>query len=280
MSENACPDTDFDTLMVSTDGSECNEGAVREAISLARSCGSRLLAISVLEANDEFMALAPDRMEREEINVHDCLEAVKREAAQAGIYCELISHTGEQAYHFIVDEAARRGASMIIMGRRGHTGVKKLVMGSVTARVIGHAPCKVLVVPRAARFTCRNILVATDGSADSGAAAIEAVNLAKRCEGKITAVSVYSSEREALVAEDNVRRVGELAAGEDIDIETLVEKGSPATAITDLAAQIEADLIVVGSHGRTGLKRLLMGSVTEGVIGHTECSVLVARQGV
>jgi nucleotide-binding universal stress UspA family protein len=280
MAENACPVTDFDTLMVSTDGSECNEGAVREAINLARGCGSRLLAISVVEANDEFIALAPERMEREEIKVHDCLEAVKDKAAEAGIYCELISHTGEQAYHFIVNEAAKRGVSMIIMGRRGHTGVKKMVMGSVTARVIGHAPCKVLVVPRAAHFTCRNILVATDGSNDSEAAAIEAINLAKRCEGKLTVVSVYSSEGDKQVAGENVAKIGELAAGEGIEAGTLLEKGSPATAITEVAARIQADLIVAGSHGRTGLKRLLMGSVTEGIIGHTECSVLVARQGV
>ena len=60
---------------------------------------------------------------------------------------------------------------MIVMGRRGRTGLKRLMMGSETAKTIGHAPCNVLVVPRAAKLEFKNILIATDGSKYSAAAA-------------------------------------------------------------------------------------------------------------
>lgn len=280
MAENVCPITDFDTLLVSTDGSDRNEGAIREAINLAKGCGSKLYAITVVEANEEFVALAPERVEKLEKEARGVLDRIKEQGAKAGVDVEAIVHEGEHPYKFILDEAVSKKASMIIMGRRGRTGLKKLIMGSVTARVIGHSPCKVLVVPKDAHFECRNILVATDGSEDSEAAAIEAINLTKRCEGTFTVMSVYSSESGKGVAEENVQKVVELAASQDVTAETLILEGSPATSITDTARQLNADLIVVGSHGRTGLERLLMGSVTEDVIGRTECSVLVARRGV
>lgn len=280
MAEKVCPMTDFDTLLLAMDGSERNEGAIREAINLARGCASKLYALSVVDVNEEYMALAPEKVDELEQQARDSLDAIKAQAERADVDCEELVHVGLKPYEAIVDEADRNDADMIIMGRRGHTGVRKLVMGSVTARVIGHTSRKVLVVPRDAVFECRNILVATDGSADSEAAAIEAINLAKRCKGALTTVSVHSSGSDRQIAEENTAKVKELAASQDLEVSSLVVQGSPAEAITKSAADIGADLIVVGSHGRTGLSRLLMGSVTEGIIGHSDCSVLVAHAGV
>ena len=280
MAENACPLTEFDTLLLATDASERNEGAVREAISLAKGCSSKLYALAVVEANEEYMALAPERVEELENKAREALDAIKAEADKAGVECEQVIHVGMKPYESIIETAEKKGVDVIIMGRRGHTGVKKLVMGSVTARVIGHTPRKVLVVPRDSRFECRRILVATDGSEDSEAAAVEAINLAKKCEGTLTVLSIHSSDSDKQVAEANTARVLELAGSQDVEADSLTVKGSPAEAITDTAERIDAGLIVVGSHGRTGLSRLLMGSVTEGIIGHTDRSVLVAHAGV
>ena len=88
---------------------------------------------------------------------------------------------------------------MIIMGRRGRTGLKRLMMGSVTARVIGHAPCNVVVVPRAAKLEFRNVVVATDGSKYSDAAASEAISIAKLCGANLIVISVVPSEEAAIV---------------------------------------------------------------------------------
>jgi len=85
-------------------------------------------------------------------------------------------------------------------------------------------------------------------------------------------------DEEIILAKDNVKKIMELAEKEGIKTEGLTVKGEPYEAIIKTAKQKQVDLIVVGSHGRTGIERLLMGSVTERVIGHSESAVLVVRK--
>jgi nucleotide-binding universal stress UspA family protein len=166
---------------------------------------------------------------------------------------------------------------MIIMGTHGKTEMKRLMMGSVTALVIGHAPCNVLVLPLNAKLECKNVLIATDGSKFSEAAASEALGIAKRCGSSLIVISVASSDAEIASANGNVKKVSEAAEKEGIKTASVVTTGKPYEAIIETSKQKKADLIVVGSHGRTGLARLLMGSVTERVIGHAEAAVLVVK---
>jgi nucleotide-binding universal stress UspA family protein len=137
----------FETLLLATDGSESAEAAIQEAINIAEVCSSRLFVISVVEVNPEYEALAPQVVEKAEKETREHLDSIRARAEKTGIVCEVIAHQGEEPFRFIVDEAKERKADMIVMGSHGRTGLKRLMMGSVTARVIGHAPCKVLVVP-------------------------------------------------------------------------------------------------------------------------------------
>lgn len=184
---------------------------------------------------------------------------------------------GEEPYQEIVDVAAGNQVNMIIMGRHGRTGLLKLMMGSVTARVVGHAPCNVLIIPPDAKLVCKNILVATDGSRFSDAAAREAICIAKQCKSPLIAISVASSDIEIASAKENVKKLLDVAAKEDVKAEGLTCTGKPYEVIVETARQKLVDLIVLGSHGRTGIERLLMGSVTERVIGHSETAVLVVE---
>ncbi len=277
MNAQLCPTAGLEKLLLSTDGSEFSEGAIREAINLAKTCSSRLFAVSVVEVNPEFEALAPQLVEKVEKETRQHLESVKSRAAGEGVECEIIAHQGEEPYKYIVEEAAKNRVDMIIMGRRGRSGLKRLMLGSVAAKVIGHAPCNVLIAPRAARVVCKNILIATDGSRYSDAASMQSIGIAKRLGSSLFAVSVAHSDAELQETRDNVNRVKELAGREGIKVETLTPTGRPYEAIVDAARQMNADLIVVGSHGRTGIERLLMGSVTERVIGHADCAVLVVK---
>ena len=291
-----CPTAKIEKLLLPTDCSEFSEGAIREAVNLAKTCSSKLFVVSVIETNPEYESIAPQLIEKAEKETRQHLESVKNRAAKEGVDCEIIARQGEDPYKYIVDEAAKHQVSMIIMGRRGRKGLKRLMMGSVTAKVIGHSPCNVLVVPRAARLEFRKILVATDGSKYSNAAASEAVAIAKRCGATLIAASVvpYESisplgivhsemqwelvtEESRKAAENNIKNVKEIAEKEDVKIEELILEGRPYEAIINAAKEKRVDLIVVGSHGRTGLDRLLMGSVTERVIGHADCAVLVVK---
>jgi len=85
-------------------------------------------------------------------------------------------------------------------------------------------------------------------------------------------------QRQAQEAEQLTRQASERIVASGLSVETEVREGDPRTAIVDAADEWQADLIIIGSHGRTGLKRLLMGSVAQAVVAHAHCSVEVVRQ--
>jgi nucleotide-binding universal stress UspA family protein len=272
-----CPTARLERLLLSTDGSEFSEDAVREAIGLAKTCGSKLYVVSVVEVNPEFEAFAPGLVEKVEKKRRQYLESVKERASKEGADCEIIVHEGEESYQYVVDEAAKKQVEMIIMGRHGRTGLKRVMMGSVTAKVIGHSPCKVLVVPKTSTITYKKLLIATDGSKYSEAASREAISIAKRTGGDLIVLSVAKKDENLPVAKESVDIIRNVAEREGIKVEPLTLKGEPYEVIIGTAEQKKADMIVVGSHGRTGLERLFMGSVTERVIGHASCAVMVVK---
>ena len=139
------PIAKLEKLLLSTDGSEFSEGAVREAVKLAKICSSKLFVLSVIETNPEFEVLAPQIVEKEEEQTRDRLEQIKSMAAKEGVECEIIARHTESPFQAIIEEAEKNQVDMIIMGRRGRTGIRRLLMGSVTAKVIGsfslQCPC-------------------------------------------------------------------------------------------------------------------------------------------
>jgi nucleotide-binding universal stress UspA family protein len=84
--------------------------------------------------------------------------------------------------------------------------------------------------------------------------------------------------RQATEADGLTRQARERLAASGLSVETAVREGDARTTIIDLADEWQADLIVVGSHGRTGLKRLFLGSVAQSVVAHAHCSVEVVRR--
>lgn len=291
-----CPSAGVERILLSTDGSEFSEGAIREAIRLAKKCSSSLSVLSVLDVNAEFDAMAPQIIEKREKDAREHLEAVQARVRKEGLDCTTSVARGEDAYKEIVNQADRNKSTMIVMGRRGRTGLSRLMIGSVTARVIGHSPCNVLVVPKAARLEFKSILIATDGSKYSAAAAAEAIGLAKRNGSSLTVISVVPSElttptdidftvnqreliaeKEMQNAEKNAKEVKDAAQKQGIEARAFVMTGKPSEAVIQLAREKKVDLIMLGSHGRTGVEKLLMGSVAERVIVLATCPVLVVK---
>ncbi|MGB9714957.1 MAG: universal stress protein [Thermodesulfovibrionales bacterium] len=276
MANKVCPIIErLERLLLATDGSEYSEGAVREAINLAKTCGSKLYAISVIEVNPEFEALAPGLAEKEEKQRSEHLKTVKSKASKEGVDCEIILYRGGEPYESIVDEAAKNKVGMIVMGRYGRTGLGRVMMGSTTAKVIGYTLCRVMVVPKEAKLNFDKILIATDGSMHSEFAANEAISIAKRSGSTLIALSVAKKDENLPAAKECVDAVKKDAEKEGIKVKTIIRKGIPHEVIVKTGAQEDVGLIVIGSHGRTGITKLLMGSVTERVIGHAESPVLV-----
>jgi len=294
-----CPIVNTERLLLATESSEFSEGAIREAIRLAKRCGSKLTALSVIESNPEFGSEAPAILEKIEKEALAHLDGVKARAKQEAVACETVTYEGEDSYKYIVEEAVKQKSTMIIMGRHGKKSFRRLVMGSTTSWTIGHAPCSVLVVPRAAQVDFKSIVVATDGSKYSAAAASEAIGIAKRNNSKLTVLAVVPADiamptdidfaalqrdkladQDMQMAEKNAKAVKEAAQKAGVDAQAFVMSGKPADAIIEIAKDKSADLIVVGSHGRTGLDRLLMGSVTERVIVISSCAVLAVKSKI
>ncbi len=143
-----CPITELRDILIATDGSACSEKALFEAIKLAKSCGSRLHILSVVEVNPEYEALAPQVVEKADTDTQVFLDAAKKCAERENVTSSIIVHRGEDPSHFIVEEAEKLKADMIVMGKHGRTkAMRKLFVGSVTAKVVAHANCKVLIVP-------------------------------------------------------------------------------------------------------------------------------------
>jgi len=277
MDSQICPLAKLDNLLAPTDGSKFSDSAVKEAINLAKKCKSKLIALWVVQTNIELEAGTPWVIDKAEKEAREHLESIKNQATKEGVDCETIVSLSEEPYQAIVDHASLNKVDMIIMGTHSRKGIKRLMMGSVTAKVIGHAPCNILVLPLNAKFECKNILIATDGSQYSEAAVSEAIGIAKRCEISLFVISVASSDEEMISAQDAVKKVVETAEKDGIRTESIITKGKPYEAIIEAAKQNKVDLIVMGSHGKTGLKRLLMGSETEQVIGHSDSAVLVVK---
>jgi nucleotide-binding universal stress UspA family protein len=273
----ACPIGKLEKLLLAVDNSEYSEGAIREALKFSTKCGSRVFASMTLETNPEYETIGSNVFEKEEAEVTAYLKSIKERAEKAGIACQTIFHTSSNAAQAIVDDATEKNVDMIIIGRRGYRGLAKALMGEVAAKVIAHAPCKVLVVPKAAQIEYRNILVATDGSAHSIAAVSEAIAIAKRCGSHIIALSSMHDENDREEARTCAARAVEMARKEGVDAEELVPTGKSSKTIVETAGGRGVDLIVMGAYGKTGVKKLLMGSSTEKVIGSAGCAVLVAK---
>ncbi len=274
-----CPMKKIEKLLLATDLSEYSEGAVREAINLARKCTSELHAISVIEINPEYETFGTDVIEKEEKEVAAYFESLKTRALKEGVSCKTILREAGEPYRLIVEEAEKKKVDMIIIGRHGRKGMAKVLMGSVAAKVIGNAFCNVLVVPRAAVLEFRNILVATDGSEHANAAVSEALAIAKSSGSHVIALSSYFLDNELEEAKSNVNKVIKMAQDEGVAFEALTPRGKAYDAILETAGGRAVDLIVMGAYGKTGLRKFLMGSSTEKVVGLAGCAVMVVKRG-
>jgi nucleotide-binding universal stress UspA family protein len=209
----------------------------------------------------------------------------------------------------IVEEAHRWDADLIMVGSHGHSGFVRFLLGSIAKAVVQNASCSVEIVrdqrdDKEARQPEREssapeglrLLLATDGSEYSNAAAHSIASRPWPAGSQIRIVSVVeplmpatdpwfaSGAITATVRDENARKsrdaveaAREIISRTDITIETAVVDGIPKKRVVELAKDWRANLIVVGSHGRRGVLRYLLGSVSEAVAMQAHCSVEVIR---
>lgn len=278
-------------ILVAIDGSESSMHTLRESIKFASDEKSWITAVSVIPRYvGDLGSMWVDNIGESMRKPCDlAISKAKKIAEDERVFIRTVCEEGE-IYERITDLAEAENHDLIVMGRKGMGRLERTLVGSVTARVIGYAHKDVLVVPEGAVIGWKNILIATDGSKYSEAAINRAVNFAKAYGGILNIVSVvdippeFYANIKALDTADGLTKkaksfietVKKEAEAQEVRTETFIKEGDASKVITDLAREQHIDMIVIGSHGRTGLRRLLMGSTAERVIGNAVCPVLVA----
>jgi len=277
-------------ILVAYDGSASAKNCLAVASHLAKEDKSWIKVLTVLPSYEGDLELIGVSKIKETIEGpgRKLLEEAREIADHEDVHI-LTNMTQGEPYDKIVHVADDENCDLIVMGRKGVNPLERELVGSVTAKVIGYTGKDVLVVPEGTRLSRKNILLATDGSPSCEAAVYRAIELAREKSANLTAVSVVYSNDEYLalapgIVEEMIGKAKEkLAAIEQkgkeagVEINTVVKEGEAYAAITSLAQNNDIDLIVMGSHGRKGLQRMLMGSVTERTIGYAICPVLVVH---
>jgi nucleotide-binding universal stress UspA family protein len=283
---------EFRKVLVPVDGSESSFHALEQAFQFSSTEKSWITVVCVAPyyQGDLDTLVAGDKLQaRMRQPCEKALIKAREIAARKGHTIKTVLLEEGEPSSRIVDLADAEHTEMIIIGRSGHSNLERVFVGSVTQRVIGHSHGDVVVVPNGVPLAWKKIMVATDGSPCSLAAIERAVYFAKAYDSEIDVVSVADIPAEFYgEAPDLTEEFERMAKGyADAAVQICRDKGITATsqvvegvaykAIPDLAKKLGSQVIIVGSHGRTGMRRLLMGSVAEKVIGIASCPVLVAR---
>jgi nucleotide-binding universal stress UspA family protein len=185
----------------------------------------------------------------------------------------------------IVDMAVRGGFSMILMCSRGKSGIQRLLLGSVAEAVLRLSPMPVLVVhPLSAatgKLKMKRIVVPLDGSHRSGTILQHVAPLAKATGARLLFVTIVDPHaREDVPAEVLARtlfREQKRLHKMGIQTELSIRYGDPVAEILSFGGVQNADLVALSTHGRTGLERVRLGSVTESVLRRGKLPLLVYR---
>jgi nucleotide-binding universal stress UspA family protein len=294
----------FDTILVATEGSENGDRAVAFAVELAREHGGTLTIAHAVDASAVVVASASEGGLNPQAIVDELDDAAKQivaraseRAAAAGVSAAACTPHGRPA-EAVVAAAHERRAGTIVVGTQGKRGLQRMVLGSVAVEILRRSDIPVFVVPPNCDGTSakiERIMVALDGSDTSDAALEFAMVLAaaehatlvlcnaidtRGVVGKSNiygydALPVIQDMREA--ANEMLARCGKAVAARGLAYERTIVDGVAPHAIVSAAKDVRADAIVIGTHGRTGLPRMFLGSVAEGVTREATVPVAVVR---
>ncbi|MEP7183588.1 MAG: universal stress protein [Betaproteobacteria bacterium] len=271
----------FQRLLLATEHTDFDVGAERVAFELARRHGLPLAVVVPMVSNPEYEAAAPQLVARAERDVADRVAGLRDAAKTAGIDIAVRVRRGAEPWREIVAEATARNADLIVVRRRGKRSfLSNLMLGEMVGNVVMHAPCSVLLVPRACELWSKRVLAGVDGSPGAATVAATAAAIAQGCGLPLTivGVAVHDTAESRATAEASVDAATKIAVAAGAAVGGRVVTGRPHEGIAAVAAEVAADLVVVGRRGETStLKRLLLGGTARGVVGLANYPVLVVK---
>lgn len=271
----------FSRLLLATEHTAFDTGAEALALAMAQRCGLPLAAVLPLASNPEYEALAPQVAARAEQEAAARIAELRSQADNAGVSMDLCVRRGEELYREIVQEARDRNSDLIVIRRRGQRGfLANLLVGEMVSKVVAHAGCSVLIVPKEAGMWQRRVLVAAEPGTQGQRLVRTASAVAAQCGLPLQLVCVQTAEIPAPEIESFVAQAVQLAQAQEVSVQSEIRTGKPFAQILAAAHDCQADLIVIGSRNDRHIGRALVGGVAQKVIGLAEIPVMVLHSDV
>lgn len=307
------PKPKFDRILVATDFSASAEAALKQAAWLARTNRAELSLVHVLpDLRNSPRSMSGPKMQRllelaygegedfkefsaamESQTLAELRKSVSKvDADDLHVECRVLG--GEMIVE-LVHEIRAKKIDLVMTGTRGNSGWEQFFIGSNSARAIRQCPTCVWIVKESDRRPPNLVLSAIDFSAASVNATNRALFIAKQAnaefhllhvvdsmdipEDAISKIPRGSSLRDE-IHEEAEKHLDDFVVTLDVDpasIKKHVRWGTPWKEISRLAEQLEADLIAMGTVGRSGIVGLLLGNTAEKVLGVCNCSILTSK---
>ena len=291
----------YHKILVAFDGSPNSVEACELAAIIAKGFESRVVVAHVLPPITTLTAPLREEYETRLQNKAD-LETMKMvsmmQKKEINSKSKILRARGSAA-DSLIGLASDEKIDLIVAGTRGLGAFRRMILGSVSTNLLNNSKCPVLVVRKRAyqiETQVRRILVATDGSKPATEAVKHAISIASAVGADLAIAHVIYIPPLAY-AEDvppgidkvfrDLRTEGERIVSEaskvakesgvDVSTEVIDNNRSPVWALTKFADEGKFDLVVVGTRGLGGLRRTVLGSVSNGIAHYAKCSVLVTR---
>ncbi len=295
-------------VLCPVDFSEFSRHAFGRAVAVARGFGADLTVLHVLPVASPVPALpygpeGPGPFGFEPVDRARALAELSQflgSEHSAGVRVDYEAVESPAVYKEILQQTSRLSADLVVVGTHGRTGFDHLLLGSVAERILRTSRVPVLVVPPHTRDVVpaptepfRSVLCAVDFSQDSARAFEYAASLARHGAGRLTLLHVVEpipvgydpmvgppfdiAGYELRMEESGRAQLHKMApnsAAVGCEVETSLARGKAYKEILRVATERQADLIVLGVHGRNALDRLVFGSTTEHIIRRARCPVL------
>jgi nucleotide-binding universal stress UspA family protein len=280
----------FKKVLSCIDGSEESFHAFEETVKFAKEKNLTVFALTVAPSYHGDLSLVGMGVSVDDLS-KPFKEALLKAREIASKYQVLIKTLYEEGEPFekIIDVAEEISSDLIVMGKKGMSALEQILMGSVTERVIGYSNTDVLVVPKNASIQWDKVVLAVDVSKYAEKLCERALDIAKDFNSEINIVStvevspaVFAIKPE--IFDVQVEKTKQFLKETEIKFQKenivakfFIEEGEAYEKILELVDKIKAQMIILGTHGRTGLRRLLMGSTCQRVIGLSKVPVLVVK---
>lgn len=273
----------YERILVPTDGGDVADAATATAVALGRRFDSTVHVVHVLSLGDLPPGVDDEAATELETSGESAVAELAQAVEDAGLAVETaLVEAGSSVHEALATYAERHDVDLVVMGTHQRSGIDRLLLGSVAERTVAALPVPTMTVHEETVFdeSFPSILVPTDGSQCARLAFEHAVELARETGATLHLLHVVDitgvwGEVDTLQFIDVLAESGETLLEqlrEDATtagvaaVETELVTGTPYREITDYADANDAGCIVMGTHGRTGLERVFLGSVTSRVI--------------